>query len=139
MCLVVNLLSRLSRSNVHVALLSSGSGALRADRRARDVIWGAQIALSRIQNRRKSRPNELSASVFETLAVSEPPRGDQESFKDAPKSPKLTIYRACGVLQAVKVSLAAPKEVPRICLRAQINSKVAQKSSTGFEELRESF
>ena len=76
MSLVVNLLSRFSRSNAHVVLLSSGLGSLKAARRARDVILRAQIEMWRAQNRRKSCPNELSASVSEVLQVSETPRVD---------------------------------------------------------------
>ena len=82
MSLVVNLLSRFSRSNAHVASLSSGLGALRAARRARDVILRAQIEMWRAQNHRKTCPNELSALTFEALEVSGTPRGDQESLKD---------------------------------------------------------
>ena len=70
MSLVFNLLSRFSRSNAHVALLSSGLGALRAARRARDVILRAQIKMWGAQNRRQSCPNELWASVFDALEVS---------------------------------------------------------------------
>ena len=75
MSLVVNLLSRFSRSNAHVALISSGLGALRAARRARDVILRAQIKMWGVQNRRKTCPNEVSASIFEALEVSGTPRG----------------------------------------------------------------
>ena len=53
MRLVANLLSRSSRSNAHVALLSSSLGALRAARGDRDVILRAQIEMWRVQNRRK--------------------------------------------------------------------------------------
>ena len=66
---VINLLSRFSRSNAHVVLLSSGLGAQRAARRARDVILRAQIEMRRAQNQRKTCPNELSASIFEALEV----------------------------------------------------------------------
>ena len=100
MSLVVNLPSRFSRSNAHVALLSSGLGALRAARRARDVILRAQIEMWRAQNRRKTCPNELSASIFEALEVSGTPRGDQESLKEVSKSPKVTIHRACRVIMS---------------------------------------
>ena len=111
MSLVVNLPSRFSRSNAHVALLSSGLGALRAARRARDVILRAQIEMWRVQNRRKTCPNELSASIFEILEVSgtterrpgEPqggPQEPQESFKEVSKSPKVTIHRACRVIMS---------------------------------------
>ena len=90
MSLIVNLLSRFSRSNAHVALLSSGLGA----RRARDVILRAQIEMWRDQNRRKSCPNELSASDFEALEVSGTPRGDQESPKEVRKSPRRASRRS---------------------------------------------
>ena len=100
MGLVFNLLSRFSRSNAHVALLSSGLGALRAARRARDVISRAQIEMWRAQNRRRSCPNELWASDFEALEVSGTPRGDQESHKEVRKSPKVTSHRACRVIMS---------------------------------------
>ena len=100
MCLGDNLLSRFSRSDVHVALLSSGLGALRAARRARDVILRAQIEMWRVQNRRKTCPNKLSASVFEALEVSETPRSDQESLKEVSESSKVTIHRACRVIMS---------------------------------------
>ena len=93
MSLVVNLLSRFSRSNAHVALLSSGLGVLRAARRARDVILRVQIEMRRVQNRRKTCPNELSASIFEALEVSGTPRGDQESLKEVRKSPRRASRR----------------------------------------------
>ena len=91
--LVVKLLSRFSRSNAHVALLSSGLGALRAARRARDVILRTQIEMRRAQNRRKTCPNELSACFFEVLEVSETRRSDQESLNEVSKSPNVTIHR----------------------------------------------
>ena len=42
----------------------------------------------RVQNRRKSCPNELWASDFEALEALGTPRGDQGSLKDVSKSPK---------------------------------------------------
>ena len=98
MSLVVDLLRSFSRSNTHIALLSSGLGALRAARRARDVILRAQIAMWRAQNRRKTSPKELWASDFEALGISGTPRGDQESLEKVPKSSKVTINRACRVI-----------------------------------------
>ena len=108
MSLVFNLLSRFSRSNAHVALLSSGLGVLRVARRVRDVILRAQIEMWRAQNRRKTCPNELSASIFEALEVSGTPRGDQESLKEVSKSSKVTIHRACRVI------MGSPGRLPEI-------------------------
>ena len=93
MCLIINLLSKLCRSNVPAALLSSSFGILRDVRRARDVILRAQIEMRRAQNRRKTCPNELSASIFEALEVSGTPRGDQESLKEVRKSPRRASRR----------------------------------------------
>ena len=100
MSLVVNLLSRFSRSNAHVALSSSGLGAPRAARRARDVILRDEFEMWRAQNRRKTCPDELSASFFEALEVSGTPGGDQEILTDVSKSPKVTIDRACRVIMS---------------------------------------
>ena len=113
MCLVVNLLSRISRSNVHFAVLSCGLGALRAGRRTRDVILRARIELWRVQNRRETCPSELSASFFETLEVSGTPRGHQESFKQVSKSSKVTIHRACGVLRSCQDAAGSPRRGPK--------------------------
>ena len=98
MCLFVNLLSRLSRSSAHVALLATGFGALRAARRIRDVILKAQSEMWGDQNHGTTCPNELSASVFEALEVSGTPRDDQESLKEVSKSSKVTIHQACRVI-----------------------------------------
>ena len=64
----------------------------------------------RAQNRRKSCPNELSASDFEALEVHGTPRGDQESLKEVSKSPKVTIHRACRVIMS---SPGATKDTPK--------------------------
>ena len=119
MCLVDNLLSRLSRPNVHVASLSSGLGALGTARRAREVIMKAQLEMWRSQDRRKACPNEFSASVFEALEVSGTPRGEQESFKEAPKSSKLMIYQACGVLRSCQAAADSPPKSPEELLESQ--------------------
>ena len=42
----------------------------------------------------------LLASNFEALEVSWTPRGDQESFKEVSKSPKVTIHRACRMIMS---------------------------------------
>merc|ERR1712023_607130 len=67
---------------------------------ARNFILRAQAEMWRAQSRRKSCPNELSASDFEALEVSGTPRGNQESPKEVCKSPKVTIHRACRVIMS---------------------------------------
>ena len=87
----------------------------------------AQIEMWRARNRRKTSPKELWASDFEALEVSGVPRSDQESLKEVFNSSEVTIH---GVCRVIKEPLAAPKELPRSILRANMKLKVAHRSST---------
>ena len=61
---------------------------------ARNFILRAQIEMWRVQNRRKSCPDELWASDFEALKVSGAQRGDRESLKEVRKSTRRASRRS---------------------------------------------
>ena len=72
------------------------------------------------------------------MVVSETPRDDQESFKDAPKSSKLTIYRACGVLASCQGAAGSPQRGPEELLESQNEfQSSAEELYRGPEELRQ--
>ena len=102
---------------------------MRAARGAQDLIFRAQNKLWRVQNRRKTFPQELLASDFEALEVSGAPRGDQESLQEVSKRilrvPK-TLSRGLQELpRGPESSQDALKRPPRASERPQRGLRAA--------------
>ena len=105
---------------------------------AQDFIFRAQNELWRAQNRRKTSPKELLASDFEALEVSGAPRGDQESFKEVCKSPKVTIHGVCGVIMSPQEAVRSPHRPPKEFLESQNEGQSSPKElHRACRELRE--
>ena len=52
-------------------------------------------------------------SDFEAWEVSGAPRGDQESFKEVPKSSKVTIHGGCRLIMSPQGAAGSPQRAPK--------------------------